>query len=356
MKERLLDELVSSVAPVDRSLENTVLSRLDNLTKPKGSLGRLEEFALRYCLITGTSYPGDLEKAVLVFAGDHGITEEGVSAFPKDVTYQMVKNFLNGGAGINVLARHVGADVKVIDIGVDHDLTGVDGLLHKKVARGTKNMARGPAMTREEAVRAILSGAEVAEEVINQGKNVLATGEMGIGNTTPASAITAAICDISPREVTGRGTGIDQAAFEKKVHLIERALEVNRPRRDDPLDCLSKVGGLEIAGICGMILKACQKKVPVVVDGFISGAGAVVARALSPLVSDYIFCGHSSVEKGHKVQMEYLGHKPILDLNMRLGEGTGAVLAMGLIEAGVKIYKEMATFDQAAVSPGNEAI
>ncbi len=356
MKERLLDELVSSIQPVDRSLEKTVLSRLDNLTKPKGSLGRLEEFALRYCLITGKSYPGELKKAVLVFAGDHGITEEGVSAFPKDVTYQMVKNFLNGGAGINVLARHVGADVEVIDIGVDHDLTGVEGLLHKKVARGTKNMARGPAMTREEAVRAILSGAEVAEEVIAQGKNILATGEMGIGNTTPASAITAAICNKSPREVTGRGTGIDKVAFEKKVQLIERALEVNSPRRDDPIDCLSKVGGLEIAGICGMILKACQKKVPVVVDGFISGAGAVLAQALSTLVSDHIFCGHSSVEKGHKVQMEYLGHKPILDLNMRLGEGTGAVLAMGVIEAGLKIYKEMATFDQASVSPGNEAI
>ncbi len=354
--EQRINKLIKSIKQVNSDIANTVINRLDNLTKPKGSLGKLEEFALRYCLITSQTDPDTLNKAVLVFAGDHGVTEEGVSAFPKDVTFQMVKNFLKGGAGINVLARHVGADVKVIDIGVDYDLSNMDGLVHKKVAYGTQNMLKGPAMTRKEAEQAILAGAEVAEEVIGAGKNILATGEMGIGNTTPSSALTAVICKKTPRDVTGRGTGIDKSAYEKKIGLIEKALEINQPDPSDPIDCLSKVGGLEIAGIAGMILKACQMKVPVVVDGFISGAGAIVAKALCPLVSDYLFCGHCSVEKGHRVQMEYLGLEPILNLDMRLGEGTGAVLAMGLIEAGVKIYKEMATFDQAAVSPGNEAI
>ncbi len=355
MKKKLAD-LISSISPVDTRIKQECLNRLDNLTKPKGSLGRLEEFALRYCLINGNLEPPGLEKCVLVFAGDHGVTEEGVSAFPKDVTFQMVKNFLDGGAGINVLARHVGAEVKVIDIGVDHDLSNIDGLIHRKVAHGTKNMTKGPAMTRTEAETAIVAGAEVAETVIGEGKNILATGEMGIGNTTPASAITAVLCQKAPEEVTGRGTGIDSSSYHKKIQLIHQAIMVNKPDRNDPIDCLSKVGGLEIAGICGMILKACQMKIPVVVDGFISGAGAVVAKALCPHVSDYIFCGHCSVEKGHKVQMDFLGQRPILDLDMRLGEGTGAVLAMSLIEAGLKIYKEMATFDQAAVTPGNEAI
>ncbi len=350
-----LSRIINSIKPVDLSLKEKVEHRLNNLTKPKGSLGRLEEFALRYCCITNNYIPSKLKKTVLVFAGDHGITEEGVSAFPKDVTFQMVKNFLNGGAGINVLARHVGAEVKVIDIGVDYDFKNMQGLIHKKVNYGTKNMAKGPAMTRDEAIEAILNGAEVTEEIIKAGTNILATGEMGIGNTTPSSAITAAICQKDPDEVTGKGTGIDEEAYKHKINLIREALKINQPDPKDPIDCLSKVGGFEIAGICGMILKACQMKIPVVVDGFISGAGATVAKALCPVVSDYLFAGHSSVEKGHKIQMDYLGLTPILDLNMRLGEGTGAVLAIGLIEAGLKIYTEMATFDGADVSPGNEA-
>ncbi len=354
--DQRLKQLIESIDQVNSDIANTVIDRLNGLTKPKGSLGKLEEFALRYCLITNKTSPPSLNKAVLVFAGDHGIAEEGVSAFPKDVTFQMVKNFLKGGAGINVLARHVGADVKVIDIGVDHDLHDIPGLVHRKIAYGTQNMLKGPAMTRQEAEQAILAGADVAEDVIKQGKNILATGEMGIGNTTPSSALTAAICQKMPREVTGRGTGIDKASYEYKIRLIEKALAINQPDPTDPIDCLSKVGGFEIAGITGMILKACQMKIPVVVDGFISGAGAIVAKALCPLVPDYLFCGHCSVEKGHKIQMEYLGLQPILNLDMRLGEGTGAVLALGLIEAGLKIYKEMATFDQAEVSPGNEAI
>ncbi len=350
-----LKRLVESVEPVSFDNMDEIQAHLDNLTKPKGSLGRLEELAARYCSITGQMRPRLPHKSVLVFAGDHGVTEEGVSAFPKDVTFQMVKNFLEGGAGINVLARHVGADVKVIDIGVDHDFQGLPGLIHMKVARGTKNMAKGPAMTVQEAEEAILNGAKAADMAIDQGARLLATGEMGIGNTTPASAVTALVCHREPDEVTGRGTGIDTDSFHRKIQLIKNAIEINAPDPQDPLDCLSRVGGFEIAAISGMILRACGRKVPVVVDGFISGAGAVVAKALCPAVSDYLFAGHQSVEIGHRVQMEYLGLRPILDLDMRLGEGTGAVLAMGIIEAGLKIYLEMATFDGAQVSPGNEA-
>ncbi len=350
-----LKSIVESIKPADTSKTEQIQAHLDNLTKPKGSLGRLEEFAARYCCMTGKLRPALPKKTVLVFAGDHGITEEGISAFPRDVTYQMVKNFLEGGAGINVLARHVGAEVMVIDIGVDHDFHQLPGLIHMKVARGTKNMLHGPAMTKREAETAILKGALAAEKAIDRGAGILATGEMGIGNTTPASALTAVICMKKPSEVTGRGTGIDQEAYKRKINLIERALEKNSPGVRDPLDSLAKVGGLEIAGITGMILKACQRRVPVVVDGFISGAGAMVAAAMCPNVRDYLFGGHQSVEQGHKIQMEYLGLKPILNLDMRLGEGTGAVLAMGLIEAGLKIYLEMATFDGAQVSPGSEA-
>ncbi len=350
-----IEKLLKSIEPPESGDLHLIQAHLDNLTKPRGSLGRLEEFAARYCCITGKLRPGLPRKAVLVFAGDHGITQEGVSAFPKDVTYQMVKNFLEGGAGINVLARHVGAEVRVIDIGVDHDFGKMPGLIHMKVARGTKNMLHGPAMARKEAETAILHGAKAAGDAIEQGTGLLATGEMGIGNTTPASALTAVICRKDPADVTGRGTGIDQGAYQKKITLIQEAIEKNRPDAGDPLDCLSKVGGLEIAGITGMILKASQRKVPVVVDGFISGAGAMVAAAMCPVVKDYLFAGHQSVEQGHRVQMEYLGLRPILDLDMRLGEGTGAVLAMNLIEAGLKVYLEMATFDGAQVSPGSES-
>ncbi len=350
-----IKDVIESIKPVECTEMPAIQAHLDNLTKPRGSLGRLEEFAARYCCITGSLRPVLPAKTVLVFAGDHGITEEGVSAFPKDVTFQMVKNFLEGGAGINVLARHAGAEVKVIDIGVDHDFEGLRGLMHMKVAHGTRNMLKGPAMTMDEAEQAIINGMQAAETAISEGAGILATGEMGIGNTTPASALTAVLCRREPSKVTGRGTGIDSDAYQRKIALIERAMEINRPDPDDPLDCLSKVGGFEIAGICGMILEASRESVPVVVDGFISGAGATLAAALCPTVRDYLFAGHQSVEQGHRVQMEYLGLRPILDLDMRLGEGTGAVLAMTLIDAGLKIYLEMATFDGAQVSPGSEA-
>ncbi len=354
MNDRL-KSLIASIEPVDCHLDEKIQAHLDNLTKPKGSLGRLEELAKRYAFIQGTPWPElPVGKSVVVFAADHGVTEEGVSAFPKEVTYQMVQNFLAGGAGINVLARHVGARVNVVDIGVDHTFPDLEGLISRKVAYGTRNMVKEPALTLEEVSDAILVGADIARDEFPKGNGLLATGEMGIGNTTAASAITSVFCSRSPGEVTGRGTGISDDAYRHKIEVIERALEYHQPNPGKPLDVLAMVGGLEIAGICGLILGAASKRMPVVVDGFISTAGAVVAKSLVPHITDYLFAGHLSVEAGHKAQMEFLGLTPLLDLDMRLGEGTGAVLAMGLIEAGIKIYREMATFDGAKVSPGNE--
>jgi len=351
VKQRL-EELLRSIDPIDYSQEHKIQSHLDNLTKPKDSLGRLEELAKKYILIHGNLRPPLPKKTVLVFAGDHGVTEEGVSAFPKNVTFQMVHNFLSGGAGINVLARHVGAEVMVVDIGVDCDFPELAGLIRCKVAHGTRNMVREPALTREEAISAILKGAELAEKAISEGTTILATGEMGIGNTTPASALTAVFCDKAVRDVTGRGTGISNEALLHKTGIIEKALERHRPDHQDPIGTLAAVGGLEIAAICGVILGGASKKTPVVTDGFISTAGALVAHGLQPLVRDYLFASHQSVECGHRVQLEHLGLKPVLDLDLRLGEGTGAALAMGLIEAGLKIYLEMATFEGAHVSSG----
>ncbi len=347
-------ELVNKIKPVDQTLSTRIQAHLDNLTKPKGSLGRLEELAAQYALIHQNLSPPLPRKIVLVFAADHGVTEEGISAFPKEVTAQMVKNFLAGGAGINVLARHVGADVQVVDIGVEAELSELNGLVNAKIAPGTRNMAKGPAMSREQALKAILKGAELAEMAVERGYNLLATGEMGIGNTTPASALTAVLCGKSTEKVTGRGTGIGDEAYRKKIMVIKKALETNRPDAADPLGTLAAVGGLEIAGICGMILGAGARGVPVVTDGFISTAGALVAHALQPTISDYLFASHCSVEQGHAAQLRHMGLKPVLDLNLRLGEGTGAALAMNLIEASVKIYREMATFQDASVSEGSE--
>ena len=346
----LLNETLAAIRPVDPKLLAAAQAKLDNKTKPLGSLGRLEEFARRVAAIRGALEPDTAQKVIFTFAGDHGIVEEGVSAFPKEVTVQMVLNFLNGGAGVNVLARHSGAEVRVVDIGVDHYFGLTTGLLVRKVARGTRNFAKGPAMTREEAVLALEVGIGLAAEAKQEGVAMLGTGEMGIGNTTPSSAIIAAISGKSVRELTHRGTGINDAALEHKISVIEKGLAVNKPDPADPIDVLAKVGGLEIAGIAGLVLGAAANRLPVVMDGFISTAGALIACELSPAVRDYLFAAHQSVEIGHRFMLERIGVRPILDLDFRLGEGTGAALAMGLIEAGVKIMKEMATFDEAGVS------
>jgi nicotinate-nucleotide--dimethylbenzimidazole phosphoribosyltransferase len=264
----------------------------------------------------------------------------------------MVFNFLSGGAGVNVLARHSGAEVRVVDVGVDYDFGGTPGMIHAKVARSTKNFAKGPAMTRDEVLAALQVGIELADRCKTEGIALVGTGEMGIGNTTPSSAIIAAISGLSVRELTHRGTGIDDAALVHKIKVIEQGLALNEPDANDPLDVLAKVGGLEIAAIAGLVLGCAANSIPVVIDGFISTAGALIASELHPHVRDYVFAAHRSVEIGHRFMLERIGANPILDLDLRLGEGTGAALAMGLIEAGVKIMREMATFEQAGVSQG----
>ncbi len=349
----LLTETLAAIQPVDAALLDKAQARLDNKTKPLGSLGRLEEFARRFAAIRGDLAPDTSRKVIYTFAGDHGVVEEGVSAFPKEVTPQMVLNFLRGGAGVNVLARHVGAEVRVVDVGVDFEFAPEPGLIIRKVARGTRNFTKGPAMTREEAVAAVRVGIELAREAREEGVAMVGTGEMGIGNTTPSSAIISVFSGKPAAEVTHRGTGINDAALANKIRVIEEGVMLNEPDRHDPLDVLATVGGLEIAGIAGLVLGCAANRIPVVIDGFISTAGALIATELHPHVREYIFAAHESVEIGHRFMLEHIGAEPILDLRMRLGEGTGAALAMSLIEAGVKVLKEMATFDEAGVAEQN---
>jgi len=345
-----LHTALDQIKPVDPARLAEVQARIDRQAKPQGSLGRLEEFARRYVAITGREAIG--KKVVFTFAGDHGVVEEGVSAFPREVTPQMVFNFLDGGAAINALARHVGAEVIVVDMGVDHEFQPKDGLLLKKVGRGTANIARGPAMSREQAVACLESGIELAVSCKEAGVDLVGTGDMGIGNTTPSSAIAAAFTGLSPDRVTHRGTGIDDASLRRKVEVIERALEVNRPDPEDPVGVLAKVGGFEIGGIAGLVLGCAAVGLPVVVDGFISTAGAMIASELHPRVRDYLFAAHRSVEIGHRHMLERLKQRPMLDLEMRLGEGTGGALAMGLIEASLRAFREIRTFDEAGVEKG----
>jgi len=344
-----LQNVISSIRPIDESRTAAIQARLDNLTKPQGSLGRLEELARRYCLITGKDRPVLRNKIIFTFAGDHGVAGEGVSAYPKEVTPQMVYNFLRGGAGVNVLAKQAGARVIVVDIGVDHEFEPAEGLEIRKIGRGTRNMAAGPAMTRDEAERAVLAGVEIVEKY-RDGLDIIGTGDMGIGNTTPSSAIVAVITGTDPALVTGRGTGIDDASLQAKIAVIRRAIAVNRPDPSDALDVLAKVGGFEIAGIAGLVLGAAAARIPVVVDGFISTAGALIAAELSPHVKGYLIAAHQSVEVGHRKMLEHLEQRPLLDLGLRLGEGTGAALGIQLVEAGVRILTEMATFTSAGVS------
>jgi nicotinate-nucleotide--dimethylbenzimidazole phosphoribosyltransferase len=348
----LLNRTLAQIEPVEESWLAKAQAKLDNKTKPLGSLGLLEEMARRIAAIRQDLSPQVGKKVIFTFAGDHGIVEEGVSAFPKEVTPQMVLNFLRGGAGVNVLARHSGAEVRVVDVGVDFDFEPAPGLIMKKIARGTRNFAKESAMTLEEAVAAIEVGIELANQAKLEGVSMVGTGEMGIGNTSPSSAIIAAFAGCGVREVTHRGTGINDAALEHKIAVIEAGLALNRPNPEDPLDVLAKVGGLEIAGIAGLVLGAAANRMPVVVDGFISTAGALIASELHPSVRDYIFAAHASVEIGHRMMLERIGVAPVLDLQLRLGEGTGAALAMGLMDASLKVLNEMATFAEAGVSEG----
>lgn len=345
-----LQETIARIGPLSTSAMEAARARQDRLTKPQGSLGRLEDLSVQVAGITGNPRPAIRHKAVIVVAGDHGVAAEGVSAYPQEVTAQMVYNFLRGGAAINVLARHIGARVVVVDAGVAADLEPHPALKIRKIGYGTASIARGPAMTREQAIQALETGVALVEEELSQGLDIVAPGDMGIANTTPAAAIAAAVTGLPPAEVTGRGTGVDDDGLARKIAVVEGALAVNRPDPKDGVDLLAKIGGFEIGVIAGIILGAAAHRIPVVLDGFICTAGALVAAAVAPAVTAYCIAGHNSVERGHRAMLDHLGLKPLLDLNMRLGEGTGAVLAMGLVEAACKILDEMATFAEAGVS------
>lgn len=349
-----LRRTIERIGPLDARAMAAARARQDTLTKPQGSLGRLEELSIQVAGITGQALPRIDDKVIVTMAGDHGVTAEGVSAYASEVTAQMVYNFLHGGAAINVLAGHVGARVVVVDIGVAQELEPHPDLVSRKVARGTRNMACGPAMSHREAIQAIEVGIEVVERELAQGLDIVGTGDMGIGNTSASSAIAAAVTGASVAEVTGRGTGIGDVQLQHKVEIIERALMVNHPDPDDPLDVLAKVGGFEIGGIAGVILGAGAHHIPVVADGFISGAGALIAVGLAPQVRGYLIAAHQSVEVGHRLVLESLELAPLLDLSLRLGEGTGAALGMCLVEAAVSILTEMATFAQAGVAQAQE--
>jgi nicotinate-nucleotide--dimethylbenzimidazole phosphoribosyltransferase len=345
----LLADTIKQIRPLDHCIEAAAQQRLDSLTKPQGSLGLLEEMARRVTTIQGAIPPRLGRKVLYVFAADHGITHEDVSAYPKEVTAQMTYNFLNGGAAINVLAQHHNVAIEIVDAGVDHEFAGSKGLRNCKIRRGTANFARGPAMTRDDAARAVELGIMLAREAAAQNIFLLGSGDMGIGNTSSATAILCAVTGATPADVVGRGTGIDDATLKRKVAAIQRGLTINRPDPQDALDVLAKIGGLEIGAMIGTILGAAALRIPMVLDGFISGAAALLANKFSPDVRDYLFASHLSVEPGHRLILDELNLRPVLDLQMRLGEGTGACILMGLIEAAVKIMRQMATFKSSGV-------
>jgi len=345
-----IQKVIKNIEPIDARMMEKAEKRLDFLTKPRGSLGRLEELARIVVGIKREEKPDLSNKVIFTLAGDHGVTAEGVSVFPQEVTAQMVYNFLKGGAGINVLARHIDARVIVVDMGVACQLELHPNLIIRKINCGTKNMAKEPAMSREEAIRAINEGIEILEGELKAGIDIIGTGDMGIGNTTSSSAILAAMTGAPVEKVTGRGTGIDESMLKHKIRVIERALEVNRPDATDPIDVLSKVGGFEIGGLVGIMLAGASHRIPVVIDGFISGAAALLATAMEPKVRNYLIPSHCSAEPGHRFMLSFLGLRPILDLELRLGEGTGAALGINIVDAAVKILTQMATFPEAGVS------
>jgi nicotinate-nucleotide--dimethylbenzimidazole phosphoribosyltransferase len=350
---QLIANTIGKIGSLDESAVKEARARQDSLTKPPGSLGRLEELSIQLAGIQGKSPPGIENKAVMVMAGDHGVVAEKIGNWPQEVTAQMVANFLRGGAGINVIARQVGARVIVVDMGIASDLDKHNSLISRKIDRGTRNIAVGPAMTIEQAEQAVEAGIQLVAGEVDRGLDILGTGDMGIGNTTVSSAICAVMTGKSVSEVTGRGTGLTDEQLQHKIKVIERALAVNQPEQAKPLEVLAKVGGFEIGGLAGVMLGAAARRIPAVIDGFISGAAALIATAMSPKLKDYLIAAHLSAESGHRKVLEHLGLKPLLSLDMRLGEGTGAALGIFIIEAAVKILNEMATFGEAGVSEGD---
>ncbi len=352
---QLIEKTIQKIQPQDKTWRDKATARLEQLTMPHWALGRLMDLAQDLAGMTCSINPDFSKKTIVTMAGDHGVTVEGVSNFPSEVTVQMVHNFVNGGAGINALARLNNAKVVVVDMGVAGDLSDLvesNKILSKRIADGTANMAKGPAMTKEQAIASIEAGISVVNELAET-TDIFGTGDMGIGNTTPSTAIVSTLTQAGVSELTGPGTGIEDDQLKHKIDVIEAALKLNAPDASDGIDVLSKVGGFEIGGIAGLILGAASLRKPVVVDGFISTAGALIAQSLAPACTDYIIAAHNSVEPGHKVMLGKLGKQALLDLNLRLGEGTGAALAMNLVDAAVKVLTEIAIFDQAHVSEGN---
>jgi nicotinate-nucleotide--dimethylbenzimidazole phosphoribosyltransferase len=348
----LLEATLARIAPQDVAWRDKAKQRLDQLIMPHWALGRLMDLAVDLAGMTRSMSPPVARKTIITMAGDHGVAAEGVSKYPQEVTPQMVLGFVGGMAGISALSRLVGARCVVVDMGVASDLSELakaGKIVDKKIALGTANIAAGPAMSREQAVRAVEAGIEVVQQLAET-TDVFGTGDMGIANTTPSTAIVAALTKLQVAEVTGRGTGIDDAQLAHKIAVVQKALNVNHPDPNDALDVLAKVGGFEIGGIAGVVLGAAAQQKPVIVDGFISTAGAMIARGLCPAASDYIIAAHRSAEQGHRVMHARLGKEPLLDLGLRLGEGTGSALAMNLVEAAQRILTEVATFDEAHVS------
>jgi nicotinate-nucleotide--dimethylbenzimidazole phosphoribosyltransferase len=354
-KQISIKEIIERIVTVDHEWNEKAKKRTAQLVMPTRAMGRLHDVSERLCGIQKTLTPKIDRKAVLVMAGDHGVVEEGVSAYPQEVTGAMVQTFLSGGAGINAISRHIGADVQVVDMGIIQDLDpdSIDGghkLLKHKLSHGTANLAKEPAMTRQMAEQAILIGFQLASDLFRNGIEILGTGDMGIGNTTPSAAIGVVITGKTPEQMVGRGTGIDDNSLIKKREVVTRGIRVNNPDPRDGLDVLAKVGGFEIGGIAGCVLAGAFHSRPVVIDGFISTAGALIAHTLCPLVTEYIFAGHRSEEAGHGSMLKYLGLEPILDLGMRLGEGTGGTLAMSVMEGAVRVFNEVLTFKEAGVA------
>lgn len=350
MMTELIDNSIATIKPLKTDFYELAKQRLAEQARPAGSLGLLETVSARLAAIFGTLDVQMPHKVIVTCAGDHGVTAEGVSLFPQEVTPQMVFNFVNGGASINVLGRHAGARVKVADLGVNFDFDPDLPIFHKKVAKGTANFARMPAMSREQAEKSIAAGIEIVNELMAEGPlDMLGTGDMGIGNTTASSAIIAAFSGIAVAELTGRGTGINDAALANKIRVIEKALEQHRPDPLDPLDVLAKVGGFEIGGLAGLVIGAAAAGVPVVCDGLIATAGALIACELAPAAKAYLFAGHRSVEAGHVFMLDRLGMEPLLDLKFRLGEGTGAALAMELLDAATRVLCDIKTFEEVAI-------
>ncbi|MBE9580864.1 MAG: nicotinate-nucleotide--dimethylbenzimidazole phosphoribosyltransferase [Proteobacteria bacterium] len=359
-----LNQMISEIKPADQEIVDRARERTSRLVMPRRALGELHLIGERICGIQRTLEPSVKNKAVLVMAADHGVAANSVSAYPQEVTGEMVRTFVLGGAGINVLARQAGARVLVVDMGVIPEVSDLpveeavlaaqsqveNALLIRKIAKGTSDFTLGPAMTREQAEQSLVTGYEVASTLFEEGVELLGAGDMGIGNTSSSSAIGAAVTGHPVERITGRGTGVDDEGFARKCRAIQKGLDINRPDPKDALDVLGKVGGFEIGGIAGAVLAAARFKRPVVIDGLISTAGALLAYVMCPTVADYMFAGHRSVEQGHQLMLEHMGLRPILDLGMRLGEGTGAALAMHVIEAGVRVFREVITFEEAGVT------